>query len=123
MTRDALADRVITYCDALAAFSLLNAFAFLVTLGEPDIRCSIARIGTFVIGANLFFPLVITAGLVLLRKFEASLRPPSSQDLAVDRFWSYVQAFRIVLVWAVALLVSFGVWAAGQDPACAGFAA
>ncbi len=123
MTRDVLADRVITYCDALAAFSLLNAFAFLVTLAEPDIRCSIAAIATFVIAANLFIPLLITGGLILLRRFERSLRPPGSQDPTVERFWSYVQAFRIALVWAVALLVSFGVWAAAQDPACVGTAA
>ncbi len=118
MTRDVLADRVITYCDALAAFSLLNAFAFLVTLAEPDIRCSIATIATFVIAANLVIPLLITGGLILLRRFERSLHPPGSQDSTVERFWSYVQAFRIALVWAVALLVSFGVWAAAQDPAC-----
>jgi len=123
MTRETLADRVITYCDALAAFSLVNAFAFLVTLAEPDIRCSIARISTFVIGANLVIPLLITVCLVMLRRFERSLRESGSQDPAVQMFWSYVQVFRLALVWVVTGLVIFGVWAAAQDLACADAAA
>ncbi len=123
MTRETLADRVITYCDALAAFSLVNAFAFLVTLAEPGIRCSIARIPTFVIGANLVIPLLITACLILLRRFECSLRESGSQDPAVQKFWSYVQVFRLALVWVVTVLVIFVVWAAAQDLACAEAAA
>jgi hypothetical protein len=47
MTRESLADRIITYCDALAAFSLVNALAFVIALADPDIRCSIARISGF----------------------------------------------------------------------------
>jgi len=118
MTREALADRVLTYCDALAAFSLVNAFAFLVTLGEPDIRCSIAQIAGVVIAANLVIPTLITVGLVLLRRFERSLRPGGSQDPSVERFWRIVQAVRLAPVWAVALCVSVGLWAARLDPGC-----
>ena len=119
MTRGALADRLITFCDALAAFSLVNALAFLVTLGEPDVRCSIAGIATFIILANLLIAAVLSAGLVLLRRFERTLRAPTEPDPAVERFWSWAQAFRLVLVWGAAFLVVFGVWAGAQDPVCA----
>lgn len=128
MTREALADRVINYCDAIAAFSLVNAFAFLVTLAEPDIRCSIARISTAVILINLTLPIFITICLVGLRRFETSLRADGSGDVKeekeeeederIDTFWRGVQAGRLVLVWTMALLVSAGVYAASQDAAC-----
>lgn len=119
MTRETLADRIVTYCDALAAFSLVNALAFVVTLSDPDIRCSIARIAAFVLATNLVFPVAITAGLVGLRRFERSLRPPGSQDAAVERFWRYAQMLRIALVWTFALLVLFGLGSATRDPSCA----
>ena len=118
VTREALADRLITYCDALAAFSLVNALAFLVTLGEPDVRCSIAGIATFVSVANLLIALVLSAGLVMLRRFERSLRPAAERDPAVERFWYFAQGLRLTLVWGSALLVVFGVWAGAQDPVC-----
>ena len=66
MTREALADRIITYCDALVAFSLVNALAFVIAMAEPDIRCSIAGISGFVIGLNLVILVVICAVLFAL---------------------------------------------------------
>ncbi len=122
MTREALADRIVSYCDALAAFSLVNALAFLITLADPDIRCSIAGIAAIVIGAIVMMSVLITGGLVALRRFERSLRPPDSQDPAIERFWRNTQVLRLVVVWVVALLVTFGSWAATQDPACRGAA-
>lgn len=119
MTRDALADRIITYCDALAGFSLVNALAFVVTLSDPDIRCSIARIAGFVIGANLSIPVGVTAALVALRRFERRLRPTDGQDAVVERFWLFAQRVRLTLVWLVGLFVAIGAWAATRDPACA----
>jgi len=119
MTREVLADRIITYCDALAGFSLVNALAFVVTLSDPDIRCSIARIAGFVIGTNLAIPVGITAALVALRRYERKLRPKGSQDETVDRFWDAAQVIRMTLVWLVALFVAIGSWAATRDPSCA----
>ena len=118
MTRDALADRIITYSDALAGFSLVNALAFLVTLSDPDIRCSIASIATFVIVSNLLIPVGISAGLVALRRYERRLRPADAQDELVERFWNVAQTVRFTLVWAVAVFVAVGSWAATRDTAC-----
>jgi len=119
MTREALADRIITYCDALAGFSLVNALTFVVTLSDPDIRCSIAQIAGFVIGANLTTPIGISAALVALRRYERRLRGGAGQDEEVERFWSLAQAIRMTLVWAVAIFVAIGAWAATRDTACA----
>jgi len=119
MTKEALADRIITYSDALAAFSLVNALAFVITLAEPDIRCSIANIAVGAIVGNVLIAVAITVALVALRRFERSLRPAGSQDARVERFWRVVQTVRITLVWGVVVFASFGLWAATLDPTCA----
>ena len=122
MNRIALADRIINYSDALAAFSLVNALAFIVTLAEPEIRCSIVRITEAVIATNVIMAGLLTAGLIGLRRFELSLRadvPESERDDRVERFWRVVHALRIVLVWGVVTLVLIGLIAATHDPVCA----
>jgi len=118
MDRIALADRIINYCDALAAFSLVNAFAFVVTLADPDIRCSIAAIAGMVMTANIVIPILITAGLVGLRRLEQSLRSEEEADPEVERFWRRAQLVRLSLVWIVALGVIVGVGAATRDSSC-----
>ena len=118
MTKDALADRIITYSDALVAFSLFNALAFIITLAEPDIRCSIASIVGPVIAANVLVAVAISIGLVALRRFQRSLREEAEEDERVERFWRWVQAVRLGLVWLFVVLVVFGLWATTHDPAC-----
>ena len=118
MTREALADRVVTYSDALAAFSLVNALAFLVTLADPDIRCSIARIATFIVASNLVTASAVTVCLVALRRFERRLRSELPSDDTVERFWRFAQTVRIALVWLISVGVCFGTLAARLDPAC-----
>lgn len=120
MTREALADRIITYCDALAAFSLVNALAFMIALAEPETRCSIARIVGLVVAMNLAFPVFITAALLALRRFELSLRRADPQDPTVREFWRYAHVLRVVLVWTFALLVVLGLFGASRDLSCAG---
>ena len=118
MRREAVADRIVTYCDALVAFSLVNGLAFLIALGEPDIRCSIARIAGIVAGINAFFPIVVTLLLIWLRRYEDRLRDDAVEDELVTRFWKIAGVFRLVLVWFFASVVLFGLWAATHDSSC-----
>lgn len=118
MTREALADRIVTYSDALVAFSLVNAFAFFVALGDPDIRCSITRIARIAIGMNVGFPVLVSAVLLWLHRFEQTLRGDDVQDPHVKRFWRYAHIARYALVWAFGGLVILGLAGASQDPAC-----
>ena len=53
MTAEALADRLVNYADAVTAFSVVNSLAFLVTLTEIDVRCSIAHLQGLVVGGQL----------------------------------------------------------------------
>jgi len=118
MKREAVADRIVTYCDGLVAFSLVNGLAFLVALGEPDIRCSIAAISIFVSVVNVAFPVAVTLVLIWLRRTEARLRADDPQDELVTRFLSIVGVTRFVLVWFFAAVVLFGIGAATQDASC-----
>ncbi len=74
MNRQVLADRIISYSDAVVAFALVNGFAFVISLGDPDIRCSIARVSGVAIAMNLIFPIASSYALVWLRDFERRLR-------------------------------------------------
>ena len=40
MTREDIADRLINYADAAAAFMVVNAIAFVVSLAQSDVRSS-----------------------------------------------------------------------------------
>jgi hypothetical protein len=119
MTREALADRIITYSDALVAFSLVNALAFLIALAEPEIRCSINRIAWTIAIVNLAFPLTSSTILVALRRFELKLREGEHQDEMVTSFWNYARIVRYALVWGFAAMVLLGLLGANSDPACA----
>ncbi len=122
MEREALADRIVTYCDAMVAFAVVNGLAFLIALGEPDIRCSIVRVAGFVGPINLLFPVLLTAALVALRRFEQRLRGEAPRDELVARFWRVAATVRLVLIWVFSGLVLFGIAAATRDPACPGVA-
>jgi hypothetical protein len=120
MKREVLADRIVTYCDAIVAFSIVNGLAFLIALGEPDVRCSIGEIRYFMIVANLFFPVLGTAGLIWLRRFELRLRGGEIEEETVARFWRIMHCLRIALIWIFAVLVVTGISGSAFDPNCAG---
>ncbi len=118
MDRHVLADRIVVYCDTVVAFSVVNGFAFLIALGEPDIRCSIARISWVVGGFNLLFPILSTTALVWLRRMEIRLREGESPEALVAHFWKIVVRLRIGLVWTFSIAVLGGLYAATFDTAC-----
>ena len=122
MDRRALADRIVAYSDTVVAFCAVNGFAFLIALGEPDIRCSIAEVGAWVGTINLVVPLVSSFALRWLRRYELRLRMDDGEealDEVVEAFWRVLVPVRHGLVWFFAVLVLSGVVAAGFDPRCA----
>jgi hypothetical protein len=121
MTREALADRIITYCDALVAFSLVNGLAFLVALGEPDIRCSIAEISGFILFCNGLVTVAASCGLVALRRAEKRFRGDETRDEAVERFWAILHRVRFGLIWLFSGIVLLGIVGATRDPGCGPF--
>jgi hypothetical protein len=118
MDRRVLADRIVVYSDTVVAFSVVNGFAFLIALGEPDIRCSIAKISSVVGGLNLVFLIFCSLALVWLRRIELRLREAEDKDELVAQFWRIVVPLRIGLVWIFSVMVLGGIYAATFDTAC-----
>jgi len=125
---------MITYSDTIVAFSLVNGFAFLTTLGEPDIRCSIANVASVALTLNVIFPIAGTYGLIWLRRYERQLRTVDvdvdwdgdgeaardvTSDPMVERFWNVLFRVRLSLIWLFAVLVILGIFGATQDEHCA----
>ena len=136
MDRNALADRLVTYADTVVAFALVNGFAFVISLGDPEIRCSIAEVSGITFAINAVFPVVGTYALFWLRGYEARLRgnlrtkgageesedsagqPSVASDPEVEHFWSVLFRVRIGLIWLFAVVVIVGVYGATRDLTC-----
>ena len=77
MTRDAIADRLVNYSDAIVAFSLVNSLAFLIALTERDVRCSLVDIQSTLWVAILAFPIFLSVALLVCRHAELRIRASS----------------------------------------------
>lgn len=105
MTRDAIADRLVSYSDAIVAFSVVNSLAFLVALTERDVRCSLVDIQPTFWTTFFLFPAALTAGLFACRSAELRLRRGSgAQDSGAARALRYFHGIRIGVIWATALV-------------------
>ena len=129
MNRQALADRTVVYSDTVVAFAVVNGFAFLISLADPDIRCSIAAVAGVFLVANVVMPIVATWALFWLRDYETRLRAPvdpddeeaessTTGDPLVARFRSRLFSIRLVLIWVFAGIVIVGIYGATLDPSC-----
>lgn len=107
MTREALADRLINYADAVAAFAVVNSLAFLVALAEREVRCSLIDRLSLVVGGQLALSFVVMASVLLLRRSELKVRA-SSAPLAAE-VSSYLRGFFLVRIAVIALATVFTV--------------
>ena len=72
-----LADRFSTYCDAIAAVSLVNALAFFIAIAEQEVRCSLVDHRLLVVLGGAAIQMAYMAALVTFRRAEvASVRRP-----------------------------------------------
>jgi len=120
LTQEALADRLVNYADAVAAFSVVNGIAFVVTLTETEVRCSIAHLNWFVISGQITFSSIIAFGVIALRHLELKVRSSASaQAPIVESFLRgfFIARITVILVSTVAT-VMFAAMAL-SDPACA----
>jgi len=135
MDRPDLSDRIVVYADTIVAFSVVNGFAFLVALGEPDIRCSIVSVGVVVSLLDLAIPIGSTIALVWLGRMQRRFRHGKGRhgegrndeerereedDDVTAHFWRVIVRVRMALVWIFGLLVFFGIHAARFDARCIG---
>lgn len=118
MDRDTLADRITSYSDAIVAFSMVNGLGFLIALGDPDMRCSIAEVAAILSGVNTLFPVLGTASLVWLRRFEMALRGDEVEDPLIARFLRLSMTVRVALLWVFGAAVVAGIFGATFDVRC-----
>ena len=119
MTQEALADRLVNYADAAAAFSVVNAIAFVVTLTETEVRCSIAHLQSLVVGGQITFSLIVAVAVVALRHLECKVR--RAADATTPIVESYLRGFFIARIVVIAASASFAVGLALMaltDPSC-----
>jgi hypothetical protein len=120
MTRQALADRFVNYGDAVVAFAMVNALAFLIALSDNDVRCSLPRGGLFFI---MIFPIsasILSAGLFACRRAEVRLRGADTLDPIASRYLHYAYLVRHGLIWSGMTLTLVLALVATRDPVCAG---
>ena len=87
MTREAIADRLVSYADAAAAFSAVNSLAFVVTLTQPEVRCTLVAAKWLTVSGSILQSLGIALVVVMLRKAEIHARASSAAlEPAVERF-------------------------------------
>jgi hypothetical protein len=119
VTREALADRLVNYADAITAFAVVNTLAFLLALTETEIRCSLVPVQWLVYFGQAFVGISITLGVVALRRIELRLRAaadplPLDMDVLLRRFF----LVRLAIVW-VAVSIAAGLSTLPlSDPSC-----
>ncbi len=118
MNRVTLADRFVSYSDAVGVFPFVQATAFSVALSEPDIRCSIAEIWIQVSVGNFIFAAITTIAVVLFRRSEMKLRAGEELDGMVATYLKRLHVGRLSIIWLAFLYLFFSAYSATLDPLC-----
>ena len=103
-----LADRLVNYADALAALAFVGVSGLGLAVADPETRESVARGYNYVAAGNVLFGVVLTALILVLRRWERDLRGSLSPKAA--RYNDYLHWARLAVVWfstiqAVVLMV------------------
>ena len=102
MTPSELANRFSNYADAVVAFSILNALAFMQALGEEDIRAGINEAPSSALLIGLVLSAVFYTLLVCIFRYaELKLRREAAESSTptVERYQRYFQVARITVIW------------------------
>ena len=100
MKREAIADRLVNYGDAVAAFSIVNSLAFLVAMAETEVRCSLVERASLVYIGIVASAVILTGVVVAFHRVEGRIRA-STEPLEED-IQSLLRAFfiaRIAVIW------------------------
>lgn len=107
-----LADRAVNYSDALVAIVFIGASGLGIAVADPDTRASINLITAWMIGGNIVLGILISALLVILRRWELDLRTNQPVEGKIHRYSRNFYWARHIIVWlsitqiAIILLLS-----------------
>lgn len=82
----ALADRLSSYADAVAAFSLVNTLGFFAAIAEADTRCQLQDNRALVVSIMFVVQLMYVGAVAGLRRMELRLRRGLDSSETVERF-------------------------------------
>ncbi len=119
MTNQSVADRLVNYGDAIAAFSAVNTLALLVAMGENEVRCSLADQALLVYSGMVSFAVVLTLAVVWCHRTEGRLRAEAGgvpEHLRRLRLIFFV--VRLVVIWLFNVGALPLARIAMGDPAC-----
>ena len=95
----ALADRLVTYSDALVAVAFVGASGLGLAVADPDIRVDVARVAGWVIVSNLVLGGLLSVLIHVFRRWELELRADLAPADATRRFSGYLHWGRLGVVW------------------------
>jgi hypothetical protein len=102
-----LADRLVTYADALVAVAFVGTSGLGLAVADPDIRADIARAAEWVILANLVLGGLLSGLIHIFRRWELELRAGLAPAATTRRFSGYLHWGRLGVVW-VAVVQAVG---------------
>ena len=106
MRREFMADRMVNYADAMAAFAVVNSLAFLVALTEQEVRCSLVS------RTSLVYLGVVVQGVLLCTAVVACHRAESRLRLKIEPIPADLQSLRKLILCVrigITLLATVGV--------------
>jgi hypothetical protein len=95
----ALADRLVSYADALVAVAFVGASGLGLAVADPDIRADVARAADWVVLSNVLLGGWLSGLIHLFRRWELELRASLPPDAAVRRFSRYLHWGRLGVIW------------------------
>ena len=114
----AIADRLSSYSDAVAAFSVVNAFGFLVAVAEIDTRCSLVESRAIVIATLVILQAIYAGAIIGLRHTEQSLREGTESSARVTELRKGFYYGRLIIVAVVSVMITLISWFALGGDSC-----
>ncbi len=107
----ALVDRLVSYSDAITAVAFLGVSGLGIAVADPDARTSIELVAEWVILSNVLLALLLSAVLIVLRRWEADLRADLPPAAKARRYSRYLHWGRLLVIWvsggqAVAIMLA-----------------
>ena len=117
----ALADRMSSYGDAVAAFSLVNSLGFFAAIAEGEVRCALVDNRVAVVSIMFVVQLMYVAAVIALRRVETNLRGDLESSPAVIRFRKQWHRARVGFASVTAVGLVLFAWIVLDGDACRGF--
>ncbi len=106
----ALADRMSSYGDAVAAFSLVNTLGFFAAIAEVETRCALEDNRLFVVAIMFVVQSMYVAAVIGLRRTEVRLRTGIESSEVVTHFREAWHRARVIFTVVIAFLLALLAW-------------